>query len=58
MGGRHIVWPGPKVLTRGDLPAIREGAGLFGRKFDAAVDAEILYELAEAGGWRPGPPAS
>lgn len=53
--GRDIVWPGPKVLTQADLPGIRTSSGLFGRKFDAAVDADILHALAESGGHKPGP---
>jgi hypothetical protein len=53
--GRYIVWPGPKVLTAADLPAMSESSGLFGRKFDAAVDDEVLQALAESGGHRPGP---
>jgi hypothetical protein len=53
--GRHIVWPGPRVLTRADLPAISDGGALFGRKFDAALDVEVLQSLAGTGGYRPGP---
>jgi hypothetical protein len=53
--GRYIVWPGPKVLTGANLPSIRSSPALYGRKFDAGVDCQVLHELAEAGGYRPGP---
>lgn len=53
--GRSILWPGPKLLTVQDAGWLAHAPGLFGRKFDAAVDAEILETLAERGGYRPGP---
>jgi hypothetical protein len=44
----------PIVLTTDDLDYIRSSPALFGRKFDAAVDAAVLYELAGQIGARPG----
>ena len=55
--GRSIVWPGPKVMKAQDIDFLRNDHGLFGRKFDAAVDGDVLAALAESGGYRPGPPA-
>lgn len=52
---RHIVWPGPKVLTGNDLPAIRAGDAWFGRKFDARTDVAVLDTLAAHIGATPGP---
>jgi hypothetical protein len=47
---RFMRWPEeeshPRVLTIGDLPAMRESEALFGRKFDAAVDEAVLARLA------------
>jgi hypothetical protein len=49
---RFMRWPKeeshPRVLTIGDLPAMRESEALFGRKFDAAVDEAVLARLAGA----------
>ena len=53
--GRRIIWPGPKTMDIGDLETLRQGAGLFGRKFDAAADADVLLELSASAGFRPGP---
>lgn len=52
--GREIYWPGPRVLTRDDLPVLTRSEALFARKFDAAVDEQVLRELAAANGFRPG----
>jgi hypothetical protein len=38
----------PVVITRADLAAMRASSALFARKFDEAVDAEVIAELAEA----------
>ena len=52
--GREIFWPGPRVLTRDDLPVLLESEALFARKFDAEADAVVLHELAAANSFRPG----
>jgi hypothetical protein len=42
----HIRWPGgtghPKILTRRDLDEIVSSGAMFARKFDPAVDGEVL----------------
>lgn len=48
---RFVVWPGPKILDQSDEPAILQSDDLFGRKFDANVDAAILHRLAAHGGY-------
>lgn len=53
--GREIIWPGPRVLTAADLPRLQSTPSWFGRKFDAAVDADVLLALAAANGFMPGP---
>jgi len=53
--GRAIYWPGPKLLTTEDLPAIRASGAWFARKFDAHADAAVLDALAQEGGYAPGP---
>jgi hypothetical protein len=44
-------WPAdeshPRTLGIDDLPAMLESDALFARKFDPAVDAEILARLTE-----------
>ena len=52
--GREIYWPGPRLITRDDLPVLIRSEALFARKFDAEVDVEVLDELAAANGFRPG----
>ena len=44
--GRFVLWPGPKTLTIEHFSEIRQSRSLFGRKFDHAVDDQILHELA------------
>lgn len=53
--GREIIWPGPRVLTAADLPRLQATSSWFGRKFDVAVDADVLLALATANGFTPGP---
>jgi len=54
--GREIVWPGPKVMTMEDWSRLDSSPALFARKFDAAVDENILRLLASKGGYHsPGP---
>lgn len=50
--GRIVYFPGPRVLTRDDLPELTHGGALFARKFDAGVDVEVLRALAAANGFR------
>lgn len=52
---RHIVWPGPRVLGREDLPDLMDGDAWFGRKFDLDRDVGVLDELAARNDFRPGP---
>jgi len=44
--GRFVIWPGPKTLVADDLEAMVGSSDLFARKFDAAVDVDVLRELA------------
>ena len=53
--GRTIQWPGPKTFTSEDWEYLARAPGIFGRKFDAKLDCEILLRLAEHGEFRPGP---
>ncbi|QXQ07597.1 beta-1,6-N-acetylglucosaminyltransferase [Sphingosinicellaceae bacterium] len=55
--GREIYWPGPRVLTRDDLPVLSHSTSLFARKFDAEVDEQVLRALAAANGFRSPPVA-
>ena len=56
--GREIIWPGPRLLTAADLPRLTATRSWFGRKFDAAVDADVLLALAAANRFAPGPMAA
>jgi hypothetical protein len=49
-GLHYTVFDGwhPRVLREADLPALRESAKLFARKFDARVDAAVLDALDRA----------
>jgi hypothetical protein len=54
--GRYIAWTrptdiGPRVLTAPDLPAILDSGAAFARKFDPAVDTEVLDALDRAATW-------
>ena len=44
--GHEIVWPGPKVMTREDMPRLLASPAFFSRKFDHHRDPGILPELA------------
>ena len=44
--GREIIFPGPKVMTRDDLPRLLSSPALFSRKFDHGLDPEVLPQLA------------
>ena len=44
--GREIIFPGPKVMTRDDLPRLLSSSALFSRKFDHGRDPEVLPQLA------------
>ncbi len=48
--GREIVWPGPKVMTMADWPRLQRSRAFFARKFDPAVDCDIVPALAQAHG--------
>jgi hypothetical protein len=50
---REIIWPGPKVMTTEDWSRLDSSPALFARKFDAAVDENILRLLASKGGYHP-----
>ncbi len=47
---RYVDWSGggrsPRVLTSADYPALKESGMLFARKFDEAVDGEIIRIIA------------
>lgn len=49
---RFVLWPGPKTLGHGDYPQIVASDCLFARKFDEAVDSEILTRLAGELGYK------
>lgn len=49
--GREIVFPGPKVMTRDDLPRLLSSPALFSRKFDHERDPEVLPQLARQLGY-------
>ncbi len=49
--GREIVFPGPKVMTRDDLPRLLSSPALFSRKFDHDRDPEVLPQLARQLGY-------
>lgn len=49
--GRLFVFPGPKTLDVTDLPAIFASENLFARKFDAAVDRNVLDRIAGTYGY-------
>jgi hypothetical protein len=46
---RYIAWDGdsdnPRILTMADLDALMASSSLFARKFDPAVDAEVLDRI-------------
>ncbi|WP_207477669.1 beta-1,6-N-acetylglucosaminyltransferase [Arenibaculum pallidiluteum] len=46
---RHINWGGgsghPKLLTMANLPELETSTAFFGRKFDMAIDAEVISAL-------------
>lgn len=44
--GREIVFPGPKVMTRDDLPRLLSSPAFISRKFDHERDPEVLPQLA------------
>lgn len=52
---RKILWrfhsPHPEILTIKDLSTLIDSDAFFARKFDANVDKEILYALAERSGF-------
>ena len=49
--GREIIFPGPKVMTRDDLPRLISSPALYSRKFDHERDPEILPSLAHEFGY-------
>ncbi len=49
--GRFVQWPGPKILTVADRPAMDASDDLFARKFDAQVDTDVLHGLAATHGY-------
>lgn len=49
--GREIVFPGPTVLTRDDLPRLMRSPAFYARKFDQRRDPEILPLLARRFGY-------
>ena len=49
--GREIIFPGPKVMTRDDLPRLLSSPALFSRKFDHDRDPEVLPQLARRLGY-------
>lgn len=49
--GREIIFPGPKVMTRHDLPRLLSSPALFSRKFDHERDPEVLPQLARRLGY-------
>jgi len=49
--GREIIFPGPTVLTRDDLPRLLRSPAFYARKFDQERDPEILPQLARRFGY-------
>jgi len=49
--GRAIIFPGPKVLTRDDLPRLMRSPALYARKFDHERDPHVLPCLARQFGY-------
>ena len=39
---RYVAWPSPAILAKNDLENLLNASELFGRKIDAAIDAEVL----------------
>ncbi len=52
--GREIIFPGPKVMTRNDLPRLLSSPALYSRKFDHERDPEVLPALARQFGYPMG----
>lgn len=52
----YVIWPGPKTLKIEDYRGISRSKSLFARKFDEAVDCEILKRLAGDCGYNPASP--
>jgi hypothetical protein len=54
--GREIIWPGdtasPKTLCMEDYERLSASPGLFARKFDEAVDRQVLVSLARDHGYQ------
>ena len=54
--GREIIWPGgtasPKTLCMEDYERLSDSPALFARKFDEAVDRQILIALARDHGYQ------
>lgn len=48
---RHIVWPGPKLLSADDVPALMATDAWFGRKFDVETVPEPVVALVAAHGF-------
>ena len=44
--GREIIFPGPTVMTREDLPRLLSSPAFISRKFDHERDPEVLPQLA------------
>ena len=44
--GREIIFPGPKVMTRDDLPRLLSSPAFISRKFDHERDPEVLPQMA------------
>ena len=49
--GREIIFPGPKVMTRDDLPRLLSSPAFISRKFDHERDPEVLPQLARQFGF-------
>jgi hypothetical protein len=39
---KYVVWPGPAIFNKNDLENLKNSSDLFARKFDAAIDTEVL----------------
>src|SRR5215467_6901095 len=54
--GREIIWPGgsasPKTLGMEDYDLLCTSSALFARKFDEAVDRQVLTSLARDHGYQ------